>query len=98
MMFYSCLAHVINLATQAFISTYSKAPHFDPKDPEAHEPTTRDEVGLVRAIMVKVHIKPCGVVSVNADGCPGTIIVKEKRNVENSPVQSRYCKTSSACS
>ena len=52
-MFFSCLAHVINLATQTLISTYSKAPHFDPKDPEAHIPTSRDEVGLVRAIAVK---------------------------------------------
>jgi hypothetical protein len=53
-MFYSCLAHVINLATQALISTYSKAPHYDPKNPDAHIPTSRDEVGLVRAIAVKV--------------------------------------------
>jgi hypothetical protein len=50
----SCLAHVINLATQALISTYSKSPHFDPNKPEAHIPTTRDEVGLIRAIAVKV--------------------------------------------
>jgi hypothetical protein len=50
----SCLAHVINLATQALIATYSKSPHFDPKNPEAHIPTSRDEVGLVRAIVVKV--------------------------------------------
>lgn len=54
----SCLAHVINLATQALIATYSKSPHFDPKDPEAHIPvsreSSRDEVGLVRAIVVKV--------------------------------------------
>ena len=50
----SCLAHVINLATQTLISTYSKSPHFDPKNPEAHIPTSRDEVGLVRAISVKV--------------------------------------------
>jgi hypothetical protein len=56
-MFRSCLAHVINLATQALISTYSKSPHFDPKNPEAHVPTSRDEVGLVRAIAVKVCIK-----------------------------------------
>lgn len=53
--FNSCLAHIINLATQALISAYSRAPHFDPKDPEAHIPTSRDEVGLVRAIAVKVH-------------------------------------------
>ncbi len=50
----SCLAHVINLATQVLISTHSKSPHFDPKMPDAHMPTYRDEVGLVRAIVVKV--------------------------------------------
>jgi len=49
----SCLAHVINLATQMLISTYSKSPHFDPKQPDAHIPTSCDEVGLVRAIVVK---------------------------------------------
>ncbi|KAF8805384.1 hypothetical protein BYT27DRAFT_7105129, partial [Phlegmacium glaucopus] len=54
----NCLAHIINLATQALISTYSKSPHFDPKNPEAHVPTSWDEVELVRAIAVKVHIKP----------------------------------------
>ena len=37
------------------ISTYSKSPHFDPKQPDAHVPTSRDEVGLIRAIVVKVH-------------------------------------------
>jgi hypothetical protein len=56
MIVYSCLAHVINLATQALISTYSKSPHFDPKYPDAHTPMSRDEVGLVQAIVVKVHI------------------------------------------
>jgi hypothetical protein len=50
----SCLAHVINLATQMLISTYSKSPHFDPNQPDAHTPTSRDEVGLIRAIVVKV--------------------------------------------
>jgi hypothetical protein len=50
----SRLAHVINLATQALIGTYSKSPHFDPRTPELHIPTSRDEVGLVRAIVVKV--------------------------------------------
>lgn len=38
------------------ISTYSKSPHFDPKQPDDHVPTSRDEVGLVRAIVVKVRI------------------------------------------
>ena len=52
----SCLAHVINLVTQLLISTYSKSPHFDPKHPNAHVPTSRDEVGLVRSIAVKVWI------------------------------------------
>jgi len=97
-MFCSCLAHVINLATQALISTYSKAPHFDPKNPEAHEPTSRDEVGLVRAITVKVYImSPLLRRGVNTDRQPGTVIVEAKRNVENSSVQSRYCKTGSTC-
>ncbi|GLB43962.1 putative hAT family C-terminal dimerisation region [Lyophyllum shimeji] len=53
-----CLAHVINLATQAVLKTYSKAKYYDPQQPEQHEPdvlaTDRDEVGLVRAIAVKV--------------------------------------------
>ena len=52
----SCLAHVINLATQMLISTYSKSPHFDPKQPDAHIPTSCDEFGLVRVIVVKVQI------------------------------------------
>jgi hypothetical protein len=50
----SCLAHVINLDTQALIGTYSKSPHFDPRSPDAHIPTSHDEVGLIRAIVVKV--------------------------------------------
>jgi hypothetical protein len=55
-MVYSCLAHVINLGTQKLIGTYSKSPHFDPKNPDAHVPTSRDEVGLVRAIVVKAGV------------------------------------------
>ncbi|OBZ65234.1 putative AC transposase [Grifola frondosa] len=53
----SCLAHVINLAMQALIATYSKTPHFDPEKPEAHLNVSsgayRDEVRLIRAIAVK---------------------------------------------
>ncbi|KAG2153565.1 uncharacterized protein EDB93DRAFT_1248829 [Suillus bovinus] len=53
----NCLAHVINLRTQTLISTYSKAPHYSPHDPHAHEPDTsqndRDEVGLIRSICIK---------------------------------------------
>ena len=52
----SCLAHVINLAMQMLISTYSKSPHFDPKQPDAHILTSHDEVGLVWAIVVKAGI------------------------------------------
>ncbi|THH15369.1 hypothetical protein EUX98_g9475 [Antrodiella citrinella] len=33
-----CIAHIINLATQALITTYSKSPHFDPANPTSHEP------------------------------------------------------------
>jgi hypothetical protein len=46
-------SHVINLATQALIGTYSKSPHFDPKCPEDHVPVDQDEVGLIRSIVVK---------------------------------------------
>jgi len=56
---YSCLAHVINLGTQVLICTYSKAPHYKPHNPHAHEPDTtmhheHDEIGLIRSICVKV--------------------------------------------
>lgn len=76
---YRCLAHIINLATQALISTHSKSKYYNPHDPTAHElPVTtiytppavnnangeepvpqilRDELGLVRAIVVKVSLK-----------------------------------------
>ncbi|KAJ7817441.1 hypothetical protein B0H14DRAFT_3148272 [Mycena olivaceomarginata] len=56
----NCLAHVINLATQKLISTYSKASYFNIHDSNAHIPDTslshdgiRDEIGLLRAIAVK---------------------------------------------
>ncbi|KAJ7686150.1 hypothetical protein B0H14DRAFT_2654459 [Mycena olivaceomarginata] len=59
-----CLAHVINLATQKLISTYSKASHFNIHDSNAHIPDTslshdgiRDEIGLLRAIAVKIRDK-----------------------------------------
>jgi hypothetical protein len=52
----SCLVHVINLAMQKLILTYSKSPHFNLKKPDAHIPASRDEVGLVRAIVVKVNM------------------------------------------
>ena len=53
-----CLAHVINLPTQQLISGYSISPHYDPSKPDHHEPdvmaTKQDEIGLIRAIAVKV--------------------------------------------
>ena len=55
---YSCLAHIINLATQALIAGYSNTKFFDPEKPDEHTPDVdafeRDVVGLVRAITVKV--------------------------------------------
>lgn len=53
-----CLAHIINLATQALISTRSKAKYHNPHNVDEHAPDVnaidRDELGLVRAIAVKV--------------------------------------------
>jgi hypothetical protein len=58
MIFLRCLAHVINLATQAVIKAYLKSKFYDPSKPDDHIPDTsgfsRDAVGLVRAICVKV--------------------------------------------
>ena len=54
---FRCLAHVINLATKALISTYSKAPFYNPKQADLAIPFENghcDEVGLIQAIPVKV--------------------------------------------
>ncbi|PPQ87326.1 hypothetical protein CVT26_004408, partial [Gymnopilus dilepis] len=52
-----CLAHIINLATQALISTRSKAKYYSADSDDGHLPDLnapdRDEVGLIRAITVK---------------------------------------------
>ena len=59
----SCLAHIINLATQAVLGAFSKTPHFDPSSATPVEPTVtmldtdellRDFVGVIRCIGVKV--------------------------------------------
>lgn len=54
-----CLAHIINLATQALISTRSKTKYYNPHSEDEHMPMVvgpdRDETGLVRAITVKVN-------------------------------------------
>ena len=49
----------MNLATQDFLATFSKTPHFDPATPETHlviaeTGCDRDIVGVIRAITVKV--------------------------------------------
>ena len=52
------MAHVINLATQALIKGHSNAKYYNPATPDEHIPDVdaylRDEVGLIRAITVKV--------------------------------------------
>ncbi|KAJ3505119.1 hypothetical protein NMY22_g17694 [Coprinellus aureogranulatus] len=60
-----CLAHIINLATQAVIGTYSSTPHINTESTTADLDSTlsdladvsmhvtRDEVGLVRLLAVK---------------------------------------------
>ncbi|KAN0113570.1 hypothetical protein V8E52_007634 [Russula decolorans] len=44
-----CLAHIINLATQALISTHSKSKHYDPAEPDADLTVGNgcDVVGLI---------------------------------------------------
>ena len=53
-----CLAHVINLVTQALLSAHSSAKHYDPAKPMDHEPDVdiflHDEIGLVQAIFVNI--------------------------------------------
>jgi len=49
--------HIINLATQAFITTHSKSKHYNLADPDANlvgNNIRHDVVGLVRSICVKV--------------------------------------------
>ena len=51
-----CLAHIINLATQALLTTYSKSKHYDPTNPDGDlaigSGVRRNEVGLVRTLKV----------------------------------------------
>ncbi|KAL1949584.1 hypothetical protein VTO73DRAFT_8465 [Trametes versicolor] len=52
-----CLAHIVNLATQALITTYSRSKPYDPQNPDddlmVNINGRRDVVGLVRSIVVK---------------------------------------------
>jgi hypothetical protein len=51
-----CLAHIIILVTQVFISTHSKSKHYNPAESDANLIAGNgcDVVGLVWAISVKV--------------------------------------------
>jgi hypothetical protein len=55
-----CLAHIINLATQAIISVRTKSKYYngDPTDdhiPEDIGDNERDEIGIIWAICIKVY-------------------------------------------
>jgi hypothetical protein len=56
---YRCLAHIINIATQALIQARSKTKYYNPHDIDEHTPDVtapeRDELGLIRAVSVKVN-------------------------------------------
>ena len=57
-----CLAHIINLVTQAIILTRSKAKYYDGHSQDDMEPedlgaTERDEIGLIQSICVKVGLE-----------------------------------------
>ena len=58
---FRCLAHIINLATQAVITTCSKAKYYnsssqdDNKLPQDLGVTKHNEIGIVRANCIKVH-------------------------------------------
>ena len=54
----SCVEHIINTVTQAVILSYSKSKFYEPtdKDEDTSFITTRDEIGIIRAIAVKVLI------------------------------------------
>jgi len=54
---FRCLAHIINLVTQALITTHSKSKHYNPAEPNADllgNNIKYNMVGLVQAICVKV--------------------------------------------
>ena len=72
------------MATQALIAAYSKTPHYDPANPDAHLPTGRDEVGLIRAVAVKVRLGVLALMTVQAlTNQVGTIFIEAQRDMEN---------------
>lgn len=49
-----CSGHVINIATQKVLKTYSAAPHYTPNTFEdIDQSDERDLIGLIRAVAVK---------------------------------------------
>lgn len=54
-----CLAHIINLATQALISTWSKAKYYNPHNVDEHTPdvSASEWEKLIHAICVKVRFE-----------------------------------------
>lgn len=85
-----CLAHVINLATQALLSAHSSAKHYDPAKPSDHEPDVDvflcDEIGLVRAIVVKVSPLCYFYISiVVTSSLKGSIFLKAQRTSAENP-------------
>ena len=91
-----CLAHIINLAAQALISTRSKAKYYDANaDEDAHIPSMegedRDEVGLVRAISVKVCTWTGCIANISDVSLPGMFLVAEKSPLHRNTSAQIYC-------
>jgi len=83
-----CLAHIINLATQALITTRSKAKFYSPDNEDTHIPETRDErdeLGLVRAICVKVLASSRSPAPLAANLKSGTIILTTQGAIQGDP-------------
>lgn len=55
--FFSCMAHVIHLATRAFLDALARPPPGDVGRDEAC--VHRDLIAVIRAIVVKVHLFLC---------------------------------------
>jgi hypothetical protein len=51
---FRCLAHIVNLATQAVISTHSKS-RYNNGNPDDIAAPMQDEIGIIQAICIKVH-------------------------------------------
>jgi hypothetical protein len=69
-----CLAHIVNLATQAFISARSKSRYYNGNPDDDHLPddlgaVERDEIGIVRAICIKVYTVSLITLNTNLPEC-----------------------------